>query len=183
MGCRGHRGGPRAARQSIEDPLATKFVPNTWKKYGYFYTNPPIEFNGPDLDCTHPYGWLLSLLRLFEKLWSNILQRQIVQEINRYVLEDMDNNDGSIRGGLQWTHLGLQEFRVYITICLFMEVKRLPSTILYWSRNKPLYHCPIILQLMIRNKYELIARCLYVANAPSHVMNRESATYNKLYKM
>ena len=95
----------------------------------------------------------------------------------------MDNNDGSIRGGLQWTHLGLQEFRVYITICLFKKVKKLPSTILYWSRNKPLYHCPIILQSIIRDTYELIARCLYVISAPWHVVNHKSATYNKLYKV
>jgi hypothetical protein len=36
---------------------------------------------------------------------------------------------------------------------------------------------------MTRELYELITRCLHVANAPPKVMDHESATYDKLHKI
>jgi hypothetical protein len=66
---------------------------------------------------------------------------------------------------------------------LFMGVKKLPSTRLYWSRNEALFHCSVISQLMTRERYELITRCLHVVNAPAHVMDRGSTIYDKLHKV
>jgi hypothetical protein len=62
-------------------------------------------------------------------------------------------------------------------------VKKLPSTRLYWSRNEALFHCSVISQLMTRERYELITRCLHVVNAPAHVMDRGSTIYDKLHKV
>jgi hypothetical protein len=37
--------------------------------------------------------------------------------------------------------------------------------------------------MMTRDRYELITRCLHVANAPPHITDPSSPTYDKLYKV
>jgi hypothetical protein len=115
-----------AGTKKITDPLLSRFGPNTWKKDTYKYTNPPIPFIGPEPRCTHPYGRLPSLLGLFEKFWTPKLQRRIVRESNRYASEVVDATDGRTRGGFEWTPLGVEEFRAYLSICLLMGLKKLP---------------------------------------------------------
>jgi hypothetical protein len=179
----GRTGRPRVGMPILEDLLAARFSPATWKKNGHHYANEPLDFTGPEPGCTHPYGRLPSLMGLLEKFWSNTVERRIVRETNRYASEVLDNTNGNTRRGLQWTPLGLQEFRAYIAMTLFMGVKKLPSTRLYWSRNEALFHCSVISQLMTRERYELITRCLHVANAPAHIMDHGSTTYDKLHKV
>jgi hypothetical protein len=78
---------------------------------------------------------------------------------------------------------GLEEFRASLTICLYMQLKRLPTRRLYWSWEIPLFHCPVISQLMTRDQFELITRCLHVANAPADVRDPLSSSYDKLHKV
>jgi hypothetical protein len=60
--------GPGTGRPNgTEDPLAVRFAPNIWNKDRHKYANEPLDFMGPELDCTHPYGRLPSMLGLFEK--------------------------------------------------------------------------------------------------------------------
>ena len=44
-----------------------------------------------------------------------------------------------------------------------MGMKQLPHIRCYWSREEPLFHCSIIAQLMTRDCFEAILRCLHVA--------------------
>jgi hypothetical protein len=111
------------------------------------------------------------------------MQRQIVRETNRYASEQLDVKIGKTRGGFQWTPLGLEEFRAYLSICLFMDLKKLPCIRLYWSRDEALFHCPIISQTMTRERFELISRCLHVANAPMCEQDRGNSAYDKLHKL
>jgi hypothetical protein len=106
-----------------------------------------------------------------------------VRETNRYASEIIDNKDGRTRGGLQWTPLTLSKFWAYISICLFMGVKKLPSTRNYWSSQNPILHCPVISALLTRDRYELITRCLHVANAPLTATDKSSPSYDKLHKI
>jgi hypothetical protein len=112
-------------------------------KYSHLQ-RPSTTFHRAWLGCIHPYGRLPSLVGLFEKFWSKTLQRRIGQETNRYASEIIDDEECRTRGGLDWTPLGVAEFRTYLAICLFMGVKKLPSIRLYWSRENMLLHCPII---------------------------------------
>jgi hypothetical protein len=64
-----------------------------------------------------------------------------------------------------------------------MGLKRLPSQRLYWSKDKPLFYCPVTSQLLTRDRFELITRCLHVANAPPHVKDHSSPSYDKLHKL
>jgi hypothetical protein len=64
-----------------------------------------------------------------------------------------------------------------------MEVKKLPFTRFYWSRKETLFHYSVISQIMTREQFELITRYLHIANALAHVMDRNSATYDKLHKV
>ena len=162
--------------------MLKRFGPATWSKDTHAYVNPPLEFTGPKPGCTHPYGRLPSLVGLFDKFWSQKLDRRVVRETNRYASEILDEK-GKTRGGWEWTPLGLQEFRAYISICLFMGLKKLPSHRLYWSKDEPLFHCLVISQMMTRDRYEAISRCLHVANAPTSVTDRDSPTYDKLHKI
>jgi hypothetical protein len=54
------------------------------------------------------------------------LQRRIVRESNRCASEVVDATDGRTRGGFEWTPLGVEEFRAYLSICLLMGLKKLP---------------------------------------------------------
>jgi hypothetical protein len=137
---------------------------------------PPMEFTEHELGCTHPYSQLPSVMGLFETFWSPKLLWKIIRETNWYALEIIDDKAGTTRGGIKWTPLGLDEFQAYISICLQMGLKKLLCRRLYWSRDEPLFHCPIISQLLTRDRFELITRCLHVTNAPPHVKDRSSAT-------
>jgi hypothetical protein len=64
-----------------------------------------------------------------------------------------------------------------------MELKKLPSKRLYWSHTKPLFRCSLISQWMSRDRYELITRCLHVANALAEVQDPSSPSYDKLHKL
>jgi hypothetical protein len=130
-----NRGGKESKKaEKKDDPLQARFAPNTWKQNIPNYKNPPLEFIGPELGCTHPYGCVPSLLGLFDKFWSQKLQRRIVRETNMYASEVIDQKACKTRGGVDWTPLRLEEFRAYLGICLYMGIKRLPSIRLYWSR-------------------------------------------------
>jgi hypothetical protein len=190
-GTRGKGKGSRAApvkrkskkKVKKDDPLLARFGPHTWKQNIFSYKNSPLEFTGPEPGCTHPYGRVPSLLGLFDKFWSPKLQRRIVRETNFYASEVIDEKGWKTRGGLDWTPLCLEEFRAYLGICLYMGIKKLPSTRLYWSRDEPLLHCHVISQLMTRDRYENITSCLHVASAPPSVTDKDSPTYDKLHKI
>lgn len=64
-----------------------------------------------------------------------------------------------------------------------MGMKKVPNRRLYWSTVEPLYHCPVISQILTRDRFECITRCLHVALAPAHVQDRKSPTYDKLHKI
>jgi hypothetical protein len=64
-----------------------------------------------------------------------------------------------------------------------MDVKKLPSTCLYWSTENLLLHCPMISQIMTRDRFEKITSCLYVANALQSNMDCTSPTYDILHKI
>jgi hypothetical protein len=98
-------------------------------------------------------------------------------------LEIIDDRDGRTHGGLDWIPLGVFEFRAYLSICLFMGVKKLPAHRLYWSRKEPLLYCSVISGIMIRDMYEQITRCLHVANAPTSASEKSSPSYDKLHKL
>jgi hypothetical protein len=173
--------GPR--QEDAAETLQRKFAPVTWKKNTHSYASPPLPFTGPEPRCTHPYGRLPSVLGLFDKFWSQKMQRRIVRESNQYASEVIDEKLGTTRRGLDWRPLQLEEFRAYISICLLMGLKRLLSHRLYWTRDQLLFNCPIISRLMIRDRYEFITRCLHVENAPPDVCDRSSPNYDKLHKV
>jgi hypothetical protein len=153
-GTEGEPGIATGLENILDDPLLIRFGSNTWKKEAHMYGNLPLPFTGPELGCTHPYGRLPSILGLFDKFWSQKMQKRIVRESNRYASEVIDVTDGRTRGGMEWTPLGSEEFRAYLSICLLMGLKKLPSTRLYWSRDEPLFHCLVISQTMTRDRYE-----------------------------
>lgn len=164
------------------DPLLARFAPNTWLPHQPHYSNGGLPFSGPIPGCTHPYGRLPSMLGLFQKFWFPKMQRRIVRETNFYASEVI-SKDGRTQGGLQWTPLGLEEFRAYLSINLYLGIKRLPNKRLYWTTEELMFHYQVISQVMTRNRFELITRCLHVAFAPLNVQNRKSPTYNKLHKL
>jgi hypothetical protein len=64
--------------------MECRFVPNMWENNGTSYGSAPLPFTGPEPSCTRPYGHLSSILGLFDKYWSQKLQRRIVRETNQY---------------------------------------------------------------------------------------------------
>lgn len=91
--------------------------------------------------------------------------------------------DGRTRGGVVWTPLGLAELRAYLSMSLYMGIKKIPNCRLYWSTTEDFFHCIVISQILKRERFKAITRCLHVALAPLDVQDRKSPTYDKLHKV
>lgn len=109
------------------------------------------------------------------------MQRAIVKEINRYASEIMDSNGRILRGD-DSIPLRLHEFYTYLSICLFMGLKQLPNTRLYWCKEEPLFHCFVISRLTSRDVYDAITRCMHVSNVPLEHQDCNSYMYDKLHE-
>lgn len=163
--------------------LLTRFGPSTWNKDTIEFVHPLLPFTRPEPSCFHPYGQVPLLLDMFDKFWIPKLPKKIVKETNRYPCEAIDEEEGITRSGLDWSSLCVEEFQAYLSICLFVGVKKLPSIWLYWSRDNPLLHYLVISQIMARIRYELITRCLHVENALPSVKDHSNLTHDKLHKV
>jgi len=64
-----------------------------------------------------------------------------------------------------------------------MGIKKLPNRRLYWSRGEALFHCQLILQILKRDRFESITRCLHLCIALAKVQDRKSPSYDKLHKV
>lgn len=151
------------SEEAEADELQGMFSSNKWMKGISSYKDPPLPFTGPLPGCTHPYKRLPGVLGIFEKFWEPKTIRQIVRETNRYASEVLHRDSTETRGGKSWAPLQYEEFRAFLSITIYMGLKKLPHVRCYWMKDVPLFFCPVISQIISRERFESITRCLHVA--------------------
>jgi hypothetical protein len=104
-----------------------------------------------------------TILQLFELFWPFNLLRKIVIETNRYATESLDAH-GSTRGGPKWETLTVPGLKAFLAIHMYMSMKRQPNYKSYWEKEGIFFHCPIISNIMTRERFIQLQRCLHITN-------------------
>jgi hypothetical protein len=85
-----------------------------------------------------------------------------VTETNRYATEDLGG--GKTYGGVDWEPLTVPGLKAFIAVLLYMGMKRQPNRKSYWQKEGSVFHCPIISNIMTRERFQSLTRCLHIMN-------------------
>lgn len=96
---------------------------------------------------------------IFELLFDDDLFEKICEWINLRALSVIGNVIPKHSTMNKWKPTNSHEFRNFLALCMLMGNIKMPSIKCYWSRN-PLYTHPIFGNIMSRNRFEQILRCL-----------------------
>lgn len=125
-----------------------------------FDDEPEIQFDGDEE------------IDFFETIFTEDMVLKIVEETNRYALEKSSKN---------WTPITSEEVRVFIEICIFMGIHRLPSTDHYWSSD-PSLRVDVISDTMPIKRFKKIVENIHL-NDNSTQLPRSDPGYDKLHKV
>jgi hypothetical protein len=105
---------------------------------------------------------------------------KIVVESNRYATHPLDARRKTM-GGRNWVHLTIAELKAFLAIHMYMGMKRQPNIQSYWEKEGSIFHCPIISNIMSRDRFRTLWRCLHITNPTlyEHIKKGEPL-YDKL---
>jgi hypothetical protein len=71
--------------------------------------------------------------------------------------------------------------KAFIAIHIYMGIKWQPNMKVYWHRQVSFFHCPIISNIMTRERFTEIRRCLHITNSAhyEHIQKGEPG-YDKM---
>jgi hypothetical protein len=151
----------------------------TWSTKFFTYDPKPKEFRGR-MGTTKFFVHMPSLLTLFELFWPCNLLRKIVLETNRYASHVVDAL-GNTMGGPKWVHTSVAELKAFLTIHMYMGMKRQPNIKSYWSKEGSIFHCPTISNIMTRDRFMKLRRCLHLTNPATYEhIQKGDPGYDKL---
>jgi hypothetical protein len=102
-----------------------------------------------------------TILHLFHLFWPHTLLCKIVTETNHYATHPMDAQ-GNCMEGSKWKNLTIAWLKAFLTIHMYMEMKRQPNMKSYWEREGSFFHCPTISNIMTRERFKELVRCLHI---------------------
>jgi hypothetical protein len=121
-----------------------------------------------------------TILQLFELFWPLVLMQNIVIETNSYAMERLDAH-GNTRGGEKWENLIVAGLKAFLAIHMYMGMKRQPNYKTYWEKAGTFFHCPIISNIMTRERFIQLRRCLYLTNPATYAhIEKGDLGYDKL---
>jgi hypothetical protein len=123
----------------VGDPESVRFAyrASTWsKEHSTLHPEPP-QFTGEDSGTTNEYFDVPTFMHLFRKFWPWDLIRRIRDETNRYI-GSLDE-DGRPCGRDGWYPTTMSELQVFISISLYMGMKRLSNVKAYWAKSEPFF--------------------------------------------
>ena len=173
---------PKKQKKIVPGSIEDLFREETWTTDLDSYSHDTSTFKGPEPGVKVEFEKVPSPLGLFHRFFTVSTLKKIVKETNRYALEVI-REDGRTRGGLKWIPLTIQEFEGYLSIRMFMSLKKLPNLRLYWSRDQVLYHCGIVSSMMSRDRFESITRCLHLTPESSREGDKSDPSYDKIWKV
>jgi hypothetical protein len=148
------------------DPVMTSvrhdFQDNTWSQDSFTYDPKPREFNGSQGPRSF-FAGIPTILQLFELFWPRTLLHKIVQETNCYATRPLDAR-GNTMGGPKWVNLTIAGLKAFLAIHMYMGMKRQPNMKSYWKKAGSFFHCPTISNIMTRERFRELVRCLHISN-------------------
>jgi hypothetical protein len=144
------------------EALKHAYRDETWSQRSFTYDPKPREFLGRR-GSQKFFAHMPTILTLFELFWPFNLLRKIVIETNRYATESLDAH-GSTRGGPKWETLTVPGLKAFLAIHMYMSMKRQPNYKSYWEKEGIFFHCPIISNIMTRERFIQLQRCLHITN-------------------
>lgn len=124
-----------------------------------FDDDPEIYADGDEID-------------FFETIFTNEMVLKILEETNKYAMQEQSKN---------WTPITPEEVRVFIGICIFMGIHRLPSTDHYWSSD-PALRVDVIADTMPAKRFKKIVENIHLNDNATQVPRSDPA-YDKLHKI
>lgn len=97
---------------------------------------------------------------------------------NLYATTLTDN--GATKGRKHWRLVSMPKLLAWYGVCILMGCNRVPNTRLHWSRYNEYFWSQYIMNVMSRNRFEAIFRCLHLVDNDEVVPNKSDARYDKL---
>jgi hypothetical protein len=88
--------------------------------------------------------------------------KKIVVETNRYAT--VVDGDGKTKGGPKWYNLTVPELKAFIALSFYMGLKKQLNSKTYWMKVGSFFHCPTISNIMNRDRFQALRRCLHLTN-------------------
>lgn len=66
--------------------------------------------------------------------------------------------------GDSWYPLDVQELKEFLPISVYMGVKKNPGVKSHWAHSEPLLWCYVISNVMTRDRFLAISRCLHIVD-------------------
>ena len=152
----------------------------TWNQDHATYIVDPIEFNGAGVGASSFLHIFPTFLQLWELFWPSTLLSSIVRETNRYATTPMGDG-GRTMGGPQWKPFTISELKAFFAIHLYMGMKAQPNLKSYWQKAGSIFHCPIISDIMSRDRFTQLRRCFHVTNPQTYAhIGRGDVEYDKM---
>jgi hypothetical protein len=107
-----------------------------------------------------------TILALWESFWPFNLLRKIVDETIRYATKV--KGDGTTEGGPKWKDITVACLKAFIAVHIYMGIKRQPNSKVYWHWEGSFFHCPTISNIMTRERFCDIRRCLHITNTAEY---------------
>lgn len=85
-------------------------------------------------------------------------------------------------GRRNWTPLDMEELLAWFGILILMGIKEFPHIRCYWS-SPEFYNCPLISEVMSRQRFEAIIRCIHLVNNDDVVTDKNSPQFDKIAKV
>lgn len=136
--------------------IADRCTNDTWSQEFDEFDPLVINFSGLAHGSAIPFKKVPSISSLCSKYWTSDTLRQICSETNMCAREILLEHihGGKVvppqqRRGHDWWSLEPDELKAFFGVLLYISLKPKPN---YRSRSKPLLYCPVISQVMTRDK-------------------------------
>jgi hypothetical protein len=77
-------------------------------------------------------------------------------------------------GGPKWETLTVFGLKVFMAIHMYMDMKKQPNYKSYWEKEGTIFHCPIISNIMTKERFIQLHRCLHIK------IQRHMSTFQKV---
>ena len=91
---------------------------------------------------------------------------------------------GNCMGGPKWKNLTIVGLKSFLAIHMYMGMRRQPNMQTYWEREGSFFHCLTISNIITREQFKELLRCLHITNPNTYAhIKRGDPGYDKLQQV
>ena len=132
------------------------------------------EFNGPEPGQKFPLSADKNEMDFLDLFFPEQIYHLVAEQTNLYAGQKIQSKPDPL-----WKETTSEEVKAYIGIRLFMAIKKLPETKMYWS-DDDVFGGEKVKQIMPRNRFDKLSQYLHV-NDRSKMPNKDHADFDKLF--